>query len=77
MEDAMKSPYLTVEEVAKLLRRSTKWVYCQKKQIPGYFRIAGSILFDREILMDHLRELAFKPTRKASRSVETDKYGLL
>ena len=73
----MKSPYLTVDEVAKLLRRSTKWVYCRKSQIPGYFKIAGSILFDREILQDHLKELAFKPTRKVSHSVITDKYGLL
>ena len=73
----MKSPYLTVGEVAKLLRRSKKWVYCRKTQIPGYFKIAGSILFDREILQSHLRELAFKPTRKVSHSVTTDKYGLL
>ena len=73
----MKSPYLTVDEVSKLLRRSTKWVYCRKTQIPGYFKIAGSILFDREILQNHLRELAFKPARKVNRSVITDKYGLL
>ena len=73
----MKSHYLTVDEVAKLLRKSTKCVYFRKLQIPGYFKIAGSILFDREILQEHLRELAFKPTRKVSHSVITDKYGLL
>ncbi|CAB1059417.1 hypothetical protein D1BOALGB6SA_4179 [Olavius sp. associated proteobacterium Delta 1] len=45
----MKSPYLTVDEVATLLRKSSKWVYNKKRQIPGYFKLAGSIFFDREI----------------------------
>ena len=72
----MKSPYLTVDEVAALLRKSSKWVYNKKQQIPGYFKLAGSIFFDREILQSHLKGLAFRPTQKVSRST-SDKHGLL
>ena len=72
----MKSPYLTVDEVADFLRKSSKWVYTKKQQIPGYFKLGGSIFFDREILESHLKELAFKPTEKVSRTF-ADKHGLL
>ena len=72
----MKSPYLTVDEVAEFLRKSSKWVYTKKQQIPGYFKLGGSIFFDREILQAHLKELAFKPTPKVSRN-PSDKHGLL
>ena len=72
----MKSPYLTVDEVADFLRKSPKWVYTKKRQIPGYFKLGGSIFFDREILLSHLKELAFKPTSKVSRT-SFDKHGLL
>ena len=72
----MKSPYLTVDEVATLLRKSSKWVYSKKDQIPGYFKLAGSIFFDCEILQSHLKEQAFRPTRKVSRP-PMDKHGLL
>ena len=72
----MKSPYLTVDEVASLLRKSSKWVYTKKTKIPGYFKLGGSILFDREILESHLKELALKPTQKVSRTT-SDKHGLL
>ena len=72
----MKSPYLAVDEVAALLRKSTKWVYIKKEQIPGYFKLAGSIFFDREILQEHLKEQAFKPTKKVSRTYD-DRHRLL
>jgi hypothetical protein len=72
----MENPLLTVDEVAIFLRKSSKWVYTQKDQIPGYFKLGGSIFFDREILVKHLKELAAKPTPKVSRS-RTDKHGLL
>lgn len=72
----MKSPYLTVDEVATLLRKSSKWVYCKQAQIPGYFKLAGSIFFDRDVLLSHLQELAFKPTKKVSR-IYSDRHGLL
>ena len=72
----MKSPYLTVDEVATLLRKSNKWVYNKKEAIPGFFKLAGSIFFDREILQAHLKELAFMPTKKVNRAHE-DRHGLL
>lgn len=72
----MESPYLTVEEVSTLLRKSTKWVYSKKQDIPGYFKLAGSIFFDRETLSSRLKELASRPTKKTNRAYE-DKHGLL
>ncbi len=72
----MESPYLTVDEVAKLLRKSSKWVYNHKEELPGYFKLAGAIFFDREILQAHLKELAFLPTQKAGKCL-ADRHGLL
>jgi hypothetical protein len=54
----MDSNYLTVKEVAKLLGRSEKFVYLKKDLIPGYFKLAGSIFFDRELLLSSLKKLA-------------------
>lgn len=74
----MDNPYITVEEVAGLLRKNPKWVYNHKEDIPGFFRLAGAIFFDRDILTDHLKELAFKPTKKANRITSSvDRHGLL
>jgi len=71
------NPYLTVEEVALLFRKSGKWVYTNKDQIPGFFKVAKSIFFDREILMSELKtRAAKKPARKATESVH-DAHGLL
>ena len=68
--------YLTVEEVALLFGKSGKWVYTNKKQIPGFFRLAKSIFFDNEILMSEIRtRAAKKPTRKSPESVH-DAHGL-
>jgi hypothetical protein len=72
----MESPYFTVEEVATLLRKSTKWVYAKKHYIPGYFKLAGSIFFDGEILTSRLKELASKPYKKPNRAYD-DRHGLL
>jgi hypothetical protein len=72
----MNNPYLTVDEVAIVFRKSSKWVYTRKDQIPGFFKLKGSIFFDREILQTHLKELAFRPTQKVSRK-SSDKHGLL
>lgn len=70
-------PYLTVEEVALLFRKSGKWVYTNKEQIPGYFKVAKSIFFDKETLMSELKtRAAKKPARKAPQSVH-DAHGLL
>lgn len=74
----MENPFITVEEVASLLRKNPKWVYGNKKTIPGFFKLAGSIFFDREILISHLKELAFKPTPQKARRVSIeDQHGLL
>ena len=71
----MDSPYLTVKEVAILLRKSEKWVYAKRTQIPGQFKLAGAIFFDRDILKSRLKELAFKPTKRLARACP-DKHGL-
>jgi len=56
----MNSPYLTIKEVSQLLGRSEKWCYLKKEQIPGYFKLAGSIFFDRDVLLSTLRSKAKK-----------------
>ena len=56
----MPTPYLTIKEVAELLGRSEKWCYLKKELIPGYFKLAGSIFFDRDILMSTLKAKATK-----------------
>ena len=71
----MQSPYLTVREVAALFRKSEKWVYLRQAEIPGAFKVAGSIFFDREILESSLKELASAPTPKPARACP-NKHGL-
>ncbi len=60
----MKTPsFLTAGEVAGLLRRSTKWVYIHAQDIPGGFKLGGTWLWDKEVLIASLKELAGKTTR--------------
>ena len=73
----MENLFITVEEVSVILRKNPKWVYNHKEKIPGFFRLEGAIFFDREILISHLKELAFKPTKKAGRITSVDRHGLL
>jgi predicted DNA-binding transcriptional regulator AlpA len=54
----MDSPYLTIKEVAKFLNKSEKWCYLRKEQLPGYFRLAGSIFFDKDVLLATLKSKA-------------------
>jgi hypothetical protein len=72
----MNEPYMTVDEVATLLRKSGKWVYGKKTEIPGYFKLAGSIFFDRQILETSLKTLAAQPTKKARPIISDDRHGL-
>jgi hypothetical protein len=60
----MDSPFLTVKEVAKLLNKSEKWCYLKKDQLPGYFKLAGSIFFDKDVLLATLRNQATKPVKR-------------
>ncbi|MHB8580816.1 MAG: helix-turn-helix domain-containing protein [Ignavibacteriaceae bacterium] len=63
----MGTPYLTIKEVAELLGRSTKWVYKNQLLVPGYFKLAGSIFFDREVLLSTLKTKATKPVKRLIR----------
>jgi predicted DNA-binding transcriptional regulator AlpA len=60
----MDSPYLTVKEVAQLLNKSEKWCYLKKDQLPGYFKLAGSIFFDKDVLLATLKSQATKPVKR-------------
>ena len=62
----MNRDYLCVKEVCQILPFSEKWVYVHKEEIPGYFKLANSILFDKEILLKSLKKLATdsKPIKK-------------
>ena len=73
----MDSPYLSVAEVAEMFARSEKWVYQNKSGIPGYFKLAGSIFFDREILVSSLRNAATRPAKRQKPDSPSDRHGLL
>jgi hypothetical protein len=73
----MDSPYLSVGEVAQLFGKSQKWVYQKKSEIPGFFKLAGSIFFDREILLSSLKTIASqKPAGKQKPDSRNDRHGL-
>jgi excisionase family DNA binding protein len=38
-------PFLTVEEVANLLRVPPSWVYANKRDIPGYIQLGRYVRF--------------------------------
>lgn len=59
----MNSPYLSVKEVAAILNKSEKWCYLKKESIPGYFKLAGSIFFDKDVLLATLKAKATKPVK--------------
>jgi len=75
MEVSMNT-YLTVKEVASLLGKSGKFVYQHQREIPGSFKLAGAILFDKEILMSELRKLAQSSTKKTAPIVCGNRHGL-
>ena len=72
----MDNPYLSVCQVSKLLGKSQKWVYQKKGIIPGFFKLAGSIFFDREILLSGLKTIASQPARKQKPDSRNDRHGL-
>ena len=73
----MDSRYLSVAEVASMLSRSEKWVYQKKSEIPGYFKLAGSIFFDREVLVSGLTAAAARPAKNRKPEGRNDPHGLL
>lgn len=61
------SPYLTVKEISELLGKCPKWVYQRQDKIPGYFKLAGSIFFDKDVLLSTLKTKATMPIKRLSR----------
>lgn len=47
--------YLSVKQVAAILGVSVQFVYKKQKQIPGYLKVAGKILYDGDALFKGLR----------------------
>ena len=72
----MDSQFLSVKEVAVLLSKSEKWVYLSKESIPGYFKLAKSIFFDKQLLLTTLRQLAAQPKQNKPKG-RNDPHGLL
>ena len=62
------SRYLSVKEVAALLKVSVKTVYKKKRDLPGYFCLAGLHFFDEEIFVAELKKLALNSTQNRSRT---------
>ncbi|RJQ67353.1 MAG: DNA-binding protein [Desulfobacteraceae bacterium] len=72
----MDSPMMTVQEVADYFKVSLKWVYKNKAQIPGFLKINGLILFNRQTLLEHTQGLI--PTKKVrSDGSYSDRHSLL
>jgi len=63
----MDSKFLSVKEAASLLGRSAKWVYLNKDDIPGFFRLAGSIFFDQTVMLSSIETLISKSSLKEKR----------
>lgn len=55
--------YLTVSEVADILRVCEKWVYEHQMQIPGRIKIGGCLRWDETVLRGSLKEWATTPAR--------------
>lgn len=77
----MDSNYLSVADVALLLKRSIKWVYKHQAEIPGYFKLANSIFFDRHILTETLKTVALNHVKNTKSShharAVVDRHGLM
>ena len=61
-------PFLTVGEVATLLRTSRKAIYAmvERGQVPGVIRVGRRLLFRRDVLVDWLDQKS-APSPKESR----------
>jgi hypothetical protein len=59
------SPYLSVGELADMLRVSVKWCYQQLNagNIPGAFKLSRSWFIDRQIFLDALKQKALSKAR--------------
>jgi excisionase family DNA binding protein len=74
----MSHLYLSVGEIAGLLRTSEKWIYQQlaKGNIPGAFRIGRTWLIDQEIFTSKLKEKAQKPIQVKRDSGSKNRHSL-
>lgn len=72
------SKYLTVKEVVMLLngKRSEKWVYQHKREIPGFFELAGSYFFDADVLQCALKQRALKKTASRHKGFGDNRHNL-
>ena len=59
----MDHQYLSVGEVATVLRMSEKFVYAHVRDIPGFFKIGGRWFADKAILEEGLHKLALRPRK--------------
>jgi len=58
----VEKPFLTVNDLAEILNVSIKWVYLNKKKIPGFLKneTLKIIRFDTQELFKGLKELTSK-----------------
>jgi hypothetical protein len=55
--------YLSVGEVAAMLRMSEKFVYAHVREIPGFFKLGGRWFADETVLREGLERLAKRPRK--------------
>jgi excisionase family DNA binding protein len=69
----METLFMTVQEVADCLRINSKTVYKLSKTIPGYIKIGGNVLFNRQTFLEKTK--GFQPREKSSHG-GADRHGL-
>ena len=57
----MDSPMMSVQDVADYFQVGIKWVYVNKSKIPGFQKIGGLIVFNRQTLLEHTK--GYKPAK--------------
>ncbi|MFH2045960.1 MAG: helix-turn-helix domain-containing protein [Pseudomonadota bacterium] len=62
----MKDLFMTVNEVADCLGVNAKTIYKWSKTIPGYIKIGGNVLFNRQTFLNGTKGLQSKPAEKSS-----------
>jgi hypothetical protein len=72
------SPFLSVGEVAGMLRVSTKWVYQHIRDFPGAFRFPNSKTWfiDRETFLDSLKQKALSKAQVRKPDGSKSRHGL-
>lgn len=60
----MSQDVLGVKDIADILGRSERWVYQKKTEIPGYFKLGGSVYFHARTFWEWIENNCTQPKAK-------------